>query len=139
METNVSMITLEDVNAITGSFDGNIYSDLFKDVYGTRPRGVVFSSIEDFYNSLHSLSDEMDREITREREMKAAAARRFEDRIVETMQLVNGADRRRAIEIIAEAEGICGVCEKNLEVYGIEALEYELGLEFGYIEKSMDN
>ena len=38
------MLTLRDINAATNSRDGDIYSDLYKDVYGSRPRHAEFAS-----------------------------------------------------------------------------------------------
>ena len=34
----INMLTLADINTVTNSKDGDIYSDLYKDVYGSRTR-----------------------------------------------------------------------------------------------------
>ena len=47
MEIN-EMLTLSDINLLTDSHDGDIYSDLYKDVYGCRPRYAQFVSVEEF-------------------------------------------------------------------------------------------
>jgi hypothetical protein len=48
------------------------------------------------------------------------------------MYLVAGSTRERAIEIIAEAEGISA---KEFDFYGLEILENELNLKYGSIAK----
>jgi hypothetical protein len=48
------------------------------------------------------------------------------------MQIVQGTTRERAIEIIAEAEGIR---QREFDFYGLEILEHELNLKFGSISK----
>ena len=42
------MLTLADINRETNSKDGDIYSDLYKDVYGSRPRYARFESVNEF-------------------------------------------------------------------------------------------
>lgn len=56
----------------------SIYSDLYKDVYGFRPRGVNFNamSVEEIQEELDYLSDRLDTIIADE---KAEAARRVEE------------------------------------------------------------
>ena len=51
------MYTLAQIDAIRGDYSGSIYSDLYKDAYGIRPRGseAVFSSLEAFDNALEEL------------------------------------------------------------------------------------
>jgi len=42
-------MTLRDIdNMFPLTHDGSVYADLYKDVYGFRPRGVEFASIQDF-------------------------------------------------------------------------------------------
>ena len=60
------MYTLSDINALTNSDDGSIYSDMFKDIYGGRPRHAMFASVEEFDLALKSLSAEMEQKTVSE-------------------------------------------------------------------------
>ena len=130
MEIN-EMLTLSDINRLTNSHDGDIYSDLYKDVYGCRPRGTTFESIEEFDKDFDFLAKCLDRMIEEEKAEKAIRWDGFLARINEIKQLVSNADTVRAVEIIAEAEGID---KEELNFYGWESLEYRLGLQFDSIK-----
>lgn len=126
------MITLSDINTQTNSKDGDIFSDLHKDVYGFRPRGVTFESLEDFdaeYERLVGrLTDQMsDDKIRQDRNME-----KFAQRVMETMELCN-CDQRRAVAIIADAEGEL----EDYEFYGPERLEWKFDLKFGSIKQAI--
>lgn len=126
------MITLSDINTQTNSKDGDIFSDLHKDVYGFRPRGVTFESLEDFdaeYERLVGrLTDQMsDDKIRQDRNME-----KFAQRVMETMELCN-CDQRRAVAIIADAEGEL----EDYEFYGPERLEWVFDLKFGSIKQAI--
>ena len=125
------MLTLSDINRLTNSHDGDIYSDLYKDVYGCRPRGTTFESIEDFDKDFDFLAKCLDRMLEEEKAEKAIRWDGFLARINEIKQLVSNADTRRAVEIIAEAEGID---KEEMSFYGWECLEWKLGLQFGSIK-----
>ena len=125
------MLTLSDINRLTNSHDGDIYSDLYKDVYGCRPRGTTFESIEEFDKDFDFLAKCLDRMIEEEKAEKAIRWDGFLARINEIKQLVSNADTVRAVEIIAEAEGID---KEELNFYGWESLEYRLGLQFDSIK-----
>jgi hypothetical protein len=123
------MFTLADINTVTNSNDGDIFSDLYKDVYGFRPRYVRFASIEEFdarYTELCSVSMQLDEDRIRQ----AANMEKFADRVRETMELCN-CDQRRAVEIIADAEGEL----EDYEFYGPERLEWVFDLKFGSIKQ----
>ena len=124
------MLTLRDINAATNSRDGDIYSDLYKDVYGSRPRHAEFASIEEFDTDFEALSHMLDKQIESEAEYQQIYFDKFVARVEETMQIVQGTTRERAIEIIAEAEGIRSA---EFEFYGLEILEHELNLKYGSI------
>ena len=51
------------VDTLTKSRDGSIYSDLYKDVYGSRPRGATFASVEEFDNDFTRLSKRLDEQL----------------------------------------------------------------------------
>lgn len=125
------MLTLSDINTLTNSHDGDIYSDLYKDVHGFRPRYARFESVEDFDRSFEALAKELDEEIKRDKIQKEARWGDFLCRIDTIKQLVSNADTARAVEIIADAEGIDA---EERSFYGWESLEYKLGLQFGSIK-----
>jgi hypothetical protein len=125
------MLTLADIDRLTSSNDGSIYSDLHKDVYGFRPRGVTFLTVEAFDEDFLYLSSQLEGEIQRELENQAANAIRFEELVTSTLELVANTTREGAINIIAQAEGIT---PEEIQFYGWEILEYQLGLKYGYIK-----
>ena len=126
------MLTLRDINAATGSKDASIYSDLYKEVYGCRPYNPKFESVEAFDADFEYLSLKLDKQIVYEKELQEKAFLKFTARVAATMYLVAGSTRERAIEIIAEAEGITA---KEFDHYGLEILENELNLKYGSIAK----
>ena len=126
------MLTLADINAVTGSKDASIYSDLYKEVYGCRPYNPTFESVEAFDADFEYLSLKLDKQIVYEKELQEKAFLKFTARVAATMYLVAGSTRERAIEIIAEAEGISA---KEFDFYGLEILENELNLKYGSIAK----
>jgi hypothetical protein len=126
------MLTLADINAATGSKDASIYSDLYKEVYGCRPYNPKFESVEAFDADFEYLSLKLDKQIVYEQDLQEKAFAKFVERVEQTMKLVEGATRERAIEIIAEAEGISA---KEFDFYGLEILENELNLKYGSIAK----
>jgi hypothetical protein len=126
------MLTLRDIDAATGSKDACIYSDLYKEVYGCRPYNPTFESVEAFDADFEYLSLKLDKQIAYEQDRQEKAFLQFTARVAATMYLVEGSTRERAIEIIAEAEGISA---KEFDFYGLEILENELNLKYGSIAK----
>ena len=126
------MLTLSAINALTNSRDGDIYSDLYKDVYGSRPRGAQFRDLDEFQDDYDFLCNQLDEQIEEERVQHARNFTAFVERVQETMEIVEGSTRERAIEIIAEAEGIR---DADFDFYGLEILEHELNLKFGSIAR----
>lgn len=109
------------------------YSDMFKDTYGFRPRNDTSDWDEARWEKeLDDLYVDLKREIAREEEAQQEAFERFVDSINSTMQLITNCTPLRAVEILADAEG---VTKYDLRAYGWEVLEYELGLKFGVIKK----
>lgn len=130
MEMN--MLNLSDINRVTNSKDGDIYSDLYKDVYGSRPRYAQFVSVKEFDADYRRLVKQLNDQNKREAFQQA---RNFEDfvcRVDGIQQMVQGASRERAIEIIADAEGIS---KDEFDFYGLEVLEYTFNLKYGSIAK----
>jgi len=126
------MLTLRDIDAATGSKDACIYSDLYKEVYGCRPYNPTFETVEAFDADFEYLSLKLDKQIAYEQDRQEKAFLQFTARVASTMYLVKGSTRERAIEIIAEAEGISA---KEFDFYGLEILENELNLKYGSIAK----
>ena len=126
------MLTLSDINALTDSRDGDIYSDLYKDVYGSRPRYAQFESLEEFQDDYDFLCNRLDEQIEEQRIQQSRNFIAFVERVEETMQIVEGSTRERAVEIIAEAEGIDA---EEFNFYGLESLEYKFNLKFGSIAR----
>ncbi len=126
------MLTLSDINALTDSRDGDIYSDLYKEVYGSRPRHAQFESLEEFQDDYDFLCNRLDEQIEEQRVQQSRNFAAFVERVQETMEIVEGATRERAIEIISEAEGIS---EREFDHYGLEILENELNLKYGSIAR----
>ena len=132
MKGTTDMLTLSDINALTDSRDGDIYSDLYKDVYGSRPRYAKFESLEEFQDDYDFLCNRLDEQLEENRIQQSRNFAAFVERVQETMEIVEGSTPERAIEIIAEAEGIS---EREFDFYGLEILENELNLKYGSIAR----
>ena len=126
------MLTLADINRETNSKDGDIYSDLYKDVYGSRPRYAQFESVNEFDADFRRLVNRLNDQNKREAFQKARNFDDFVCRVDGIMQMVQGCTRERAVEIIAEAEGIS---KDEFSFYGLESLEYTFNLKYGSIAK----
>jgi hypothetical protein len=127
------MLTLADINTLTNSHDGDIYSDLYKDVYGSRPRYARFESVKDFDQDFNRLSKMLSEILDEDRVRQAANLDKFFERVLETMQLCN-CDQYRAIEIIADAEDEL----EAFQWYGYERLEWCFDLRFGSIKEAIE-
>jgi hypothetical protein len=126
-------LTLADIDAMfPETKDGSLYSDLYKDVYGSRPRYVTFVSMQEFDEDFAYLNMQAERQISEEKVEQHYNFEAFVARVDETMKLVEGSTRNRAVEIIADAEGLSA---DELSFYGYEVLEYELGIKFGSIKQ----
>ena len=126
------MLTLSDINVATKSHDGDIYSDLYKDVYGSRPRYAQFESIEEFDKDFEFLVNRLNEQNEREAIEQQENFVGFVARVEETMQIVQNCTRERALQIIADAHGISA---EEFNFYGLEALEYKFNLKYGSIAK----
>lgn len=126
------MLTLSDINTVTNSRDGNIFSDLHKDVYGFRPRYVTFDSVDAFNNEYEYLVQRLNEQNDEEKIRQEANMEAFANRVRETMELCN-CDQRRAVEIIADAEGEADA----YKFYGPERLEWVFDLKFGSIKQAI--
>ena len=129
------MLTLCDINELTNSHDGDIFSDLFKDVCGFRPRGgfAEFESLEAFDAEFERLAKSLEAQIEDEAQAKEKAKAKFEIALSEIMVITGNIDRIAAIRLLAQAEGY----EDDLQWYGYEKVEYEFNLPYGYIKTTL--
>lgn len=107
----------------------SIYSDVYKDVHGFRPRGgnISLMSEDDLEAQILILHAEVSTE-ERERESREQqAAHRFEQRVLKTIESGAG-DRETAIRWIHEAEDTDG---------DAEFLCFRLGLPYDYLQKAV--
>lgn len=125
------MLTLSDINRLTNSHDGDIYSDLYKDVYGIRPRNATFDDVDDFDRDYERLVKSLSEQLMLESRYQETRWDDFLCRIDTIKQLVVSCTTTRAVELIAEGEG---VTKEELSFYGWEKLEFELGLKYGSIK-----
>lgn len=87
----------------------DIFSDLFKDVRGFRPRGGIMEAFinmseEDQLRELDFLSKENERQINDEISARKRAKKVLDQRIADTMKLCN-CDKDSAIRILMDADG----------------------------------
>ena len=136
LKWKMKMLNLSDINAATRSYDGSVFSDLFKDVYGYRPTGSLaqFNSIKEFDAEFDRLSVKLSKLLDEERVIELHNFSEFVARVEDTMELVVGIDRVRAIEIIADAEDEL----ENMKFYGYERLEWTLNLKYGSIKQWLE-
>lgn len=104
------------------------YWDMYKDAYGSRPRGIDTSAwtLEDFEKEFEVLAVAIDREETARKESEAQASTRFEAQI-QSMISSGAKSRESALAWIHEAEGSNG---------DDEYLCFLLGLPYGYFRKA---
>jgi len=119
------------------TFDEQTVSDLHKDATGCRPSQAFWqvwkaSSPDDKQATWNQLCLELDDRQNRRAHMEELAMAKFEHRIA-TMIGTGAFDREAAVRWILQAEGIA------LDDFGppYEELEWELGLPFGYVAKSL--
>lgn len=107
------------------------YYELYKDVHGFRPRDFKEMTNQELKDAVEWLCKENDRQMEEDRQRQAKNVETFEQQVKDTMELVSGIDRKRAIEIIAEAEGEL----EDFQWYGYERLEWSFNLPYGYLKK----
>ena len=129
-----SFLSLSDINRVTNSHDGDIYSDLYKDVYGSRPRYAQFESIEEFDKDFEYLAEKLNVQIEEEKIRNEKNFQAFVGQVEKIQELIPGTDLVRAIEILAESEDEL----EAFQFYGYERLEYHFGLKFGSIKQWLE-
>lgn len=124
------MLTLNDIDTATNSHDGAVYSDLFKDVHGFRPRDVQFESIEAFDREFALLVQQLNEQQAEEEVNRLRNINAFYNRVLETVELCS-CTPARALSVIADAEGEL----EEFVHYGNERLEWLFDLGYGSIDK----
>jgi len=107
-----------------------LISDLYKDVYGCRPRGIFSDcTVEELRAEFDSLCESNERKMAEDAQMEAEAAEEFEKRVSETIAMGAG-DRETALRWIFEADDLMEV----VGIYGGTYATYSLGLPYHYFE-----
>lgn len=107
-----------------------------KNTFGYRPSMETYKTmtIAELEAECEILSKRCNERFEEEKAIEASMIERFEANIKEIAELLNTSDREHIIEIIADAEG---VTKEELSFYGWEYLEYDLGIPYGYIRKTL--
>lgn len=126
------MLTLSDINAQTNSCDGDLYSDLFKDHYGFRPRDVLFRTIEEFDEDLNWLSEQVSKQIEQEKIDQANAFENFKKQVADYLEILPLASKEDVVRLIALENG---VTEEDIKFYKWGYAEYCLNIPYGSIEE----
>jgi len=102
----------------------SIFSDVYKEAYGVRPRGVDLSalSLSEIESEIEHLSEVAHARVEVEREAEAVAVAQFEAHVADVIATGAGC-REAALRWIHEAEETEGDWER---------LAWALGLPFGY-------
>ena len=112
------------------TYDEDSFSDLYKDVYGFRPRQNPFynpeTTPEERQQIWDSLCEDLDRENKRIEEERQINTIDFE-KIVQQNIKMGSVDRKTAIQWLVDAEGD--------DFYDYGYMEYNYGLPYGYIAK----
>ena len=105
-----------------------VYSDLYKDVYGVRPRGSAssFLSKADYDREFASLCEQLEAELAMGAEIEAAAVKALHDRIDQARDLGAISDQM-AMQWILDAEDI-DVSDRDYDY-----ADYCLGLPYGTV------
>jgi hypothetical protein len=116
------------------TFDENILSDLYKDIFGTRPGEFFWSEWDAADNDRKqamwdAMVDELGREIEREQQEQLAVERHLERIVIPNIQsYLNGCSREDAIRHLHETYDTHG---------DVEYLEFNLGVRYGYLSGSL--
>jgi len=110
--------------------DGSVFSDLHKDVYGFRPRGITFESMDEFEAEFERLVARLGEKQDEDEIRQAANWKRFNDQIESVQALVANCSVYHAVEIIADADGELD----EFKFYGAERLEYTYDLRYGILK-----
>lgn len=112
------------------AYDDDTYSDLYKDVYGFRPRGSTYGrwaamTCEEKQEEWNSLCESLDRVIKEEEARKQEAILAFEQRVDATIAC--GAENRET--------AIRWIRQTVEWAYDWDHVCYEFGLPYGYFKE----
>ena len=118
------MLTLADIDAMfPATHDGSVFSDLYKECYGSRPRGITFESAEAFTREFDRLANDiLPAVMDEDAERKAVALQRLEARIADIHAVMPTSTKADIIRYIGDAENVGG---------DLEYLDYKLGVQYG--------
>jgi len=105
-----------------------IYSDMYKDAYGMRPRNwqyIATLTLEQLNAELDFLETVILEEMALDAEREQRAAAKFEAEVRTNLEL-GATDRHDAIRWIAQANAV--------DIADLEQLEYTMGLKLGYLK-----
>jgi hypothetical protein len=103
-----------------------VYSDMYKDTYGSRPRGRVFANIAEVDAAIEALRPHLKEELNRVEAAQKQAIESYKARIQKLMA-DNGVDSETAIRWELQSFGI----ETN-DCWGEESYKFDTGIPFGY-------
>lgn len=112
-----------------------LYSDLYKDVYGSRPRNVFFASQAELDADVEFLCRQLDKKLLEQQTDEAAAEMAFESRLKETQALVVNSTEQDAFRVLLQSEDI----DQDFDWYGTDFIEYHFGLKYGYLRDRFSN
>ena len=117
------------------TFDENIYSDLYKEVYGSRPRGDIFYTSDDAGKQAiwDNLIQEHEEKMAEDKIAEDANIKNFEDWCARLIEL-GATDRRTAIRWIVQSYA---PNEMDL-AYGASWVQFKLGVPFSYLKNELD-
>lgn len=122
------------------TFDENIFSDLYKDTYGFRPRNHQFydddTTLDEKQEIWNRLLSEHRDEMDRMEELEVSNEAKFERTIQEVIEAGAG-DRVTAIRWLIDAE-----CDRYDLMYGFSYIQYNFGISYKYekeIQPIIDN
>ena len=132
------MLTLSDIDTATNSRDGSVFSDLFKDVYGYRPRGNLaqFNSIEEFDAEFDRLSVKLSKQLDEERVQELHNFSKFVATIEEILTSKASSDMSyedAVLHLVVQLNRVEDVC-----FYGYEVIEHQLNIPYGSIDKFLE-
>jgi len=109
--------------------DFSVYSDLYKDVYGFRPRSIPFTTVAEYRAEMTQLSEMLKDDISVEKQEIKFAVDRFNQIVSDTMNTCN-CSWKKAIDFLMDAEDnvyVSDDMEFFLYHYGIYGnLAYEI-------------
>lgn len=132
------MLTLSDINTATNSRDGSVFSDLFKDVYGYRPRGNLaqFNSIKEFDAEFDRLSVKLSEQLDEKRVQELHNFSKFVATIEEILTSKASSDMSyedAVLHLVVQLNRVEDVC-----FYGYEVIEHQLNIPYGSIDKFLE-